>query len=84
MQCLHNGSMPNIHVDNVPTSVHLVLQERADRQGQSLEQYLLIELRHIAERPTMDEVLDRIETYSGGRVGLEQAAKLLREDRASH
>ena len=76
--------MPNIHVDNVPASVHLVLQERADRQGQSLEQYLLVELQHLAERPTMDEVLDRIETYSGGRVGLERAAEFLREDRASH
>ena len=81
---MHNESMPNILVRNVPANVHAKLQERADGQGQSLQQYLIIELRRLSERPTMDEVLDRIESRSGGRVGLERASEDLSEDRASH
>jgi plasmid stability protein len=76
--------MSNILIRDVPADVHAKLQERAERDGRSLQQYLINVLRRLAEQPTMDEVLDRIETYSGGRVGLERAAEYLREDRASH
>jgi len=76
--------MPNILIRDVPTNVHAKLQERAVREGRSLQQYLNIELGRLAERPTMNEILDRIESRMGGRVGLEQAAIDLAEDRASH
>jgi plasmid stability protein len=73
--------MPNVLIRDVPESVHAQLQARADGHGQSLQQYLAGELRRLAERPTMDEVLARIATRHGGRVGLEQAAQDLAADR---
>ncbi|HUK68660.1 MAG TPA: hypothetical protein VLW50_07905 [Streptosporangiaceae bacterium] len=66
--------MPNLLVRDVPDDVHAALQRRAERRGQSLQQYLAGELRRLAERPGVDEVLDRIERHRGGRVGLQQAA----------
>jgi len=58
------------------------LQRRAERRGQSLQQFLMSELRRLAERPSIDEVLDRIDRRSGGQVGLRQAADDLGEERA--
>jgi plasmid stability protein len=66
--------MPHVLVRDLPTDVHAKLQRRAQQHGQSLQQYLASELTHLAERPTVDEVIRRIERRSGGRVGLEQAA----------
>jgi plasmid stability protein len=71
--CLHNVSMPNVLVRDVPDEVHSGLQHRAEQRGQSLQQYLSAELRRLAEQPTMDEVLARVAGRRGGRVGLEQA-----------
>lgn len=79
--CLHNVSMPNVLVRDVPEPVHAVLQQRADMRGQSLQQYLAGELRLLAERPTVDEVLARVAKRSGGRVGLAQAVADLDSDR---
>lgn len=81
--CLHNVSMPNVLVRDVPDGVHAQLQARADERGQSLQQYLAGELRRLAERPTMDEVLARIATRRGGRVGLQQGVEDLAADRDS-
>ena len=74
--------MPNVLVRDVPEDVHAALQARAERRGQSLQQYLSGELRRLAERPGLEEVLDRIDRREGGRVGLAQAAEDLAEDRA--
>ncbi len=74
--------MPNVLVRDVPDEVHAALQRRAEQSGQSLQQYLAIELKRLAERPSMQEVLDRIERHRGGRVGLDQATKDLTEERA--
>lgn len=76
--------MPNVLVRDVPEDVHAALQRRAEQRGQSLQQYLAGELRRLAERPSVDEVLDRIERHTGGRVGLEQAADDLAEERQRH
>jgi plasmid stability protein len=73
--------MPNVLIRDVPETVHLRLQTRADERGQSLQQYLAGELRRLAERPSMDEVLATIATRRGGRVGLEQAVQDLSNER---
>jgi len=73
--------MPNVLVRDLPEPVHAVLQERAASRGLSLQQYLTTELRRLAERPPVDEVLARIERRSGGRIGLEQAVQDLAHDR---
>ena len=75
--------MPNLLVRDLPEDVHAALRRRAERRGQSLQQFLSAELRRLAERPSVDEVLDRIEGRSGGRVGLRQAAEDLSEERTS-
>lgn len=81
---MHDVSMPNVLVRDLPDDVHAALQQRAARQGQSLQQFLTAELRRLARRPSVDEVLDRIERRRGGRVGLAQAVEDLREDRERH
>ncbi len=73
--------MPNILVRDLPADVHAKLQQRADQRGQSLQQYLAAELRRLAERPTLDEVLTRIAGRTGGHVGLQQAVTDLGDER---
>ena len=74
--------MPNVLVRDIPDDVHAALQHRAESRGQSLQQYLAAELRRLAERPSLEEVLDRIDKRSGGRVGLARAAEDLSAERA--
>jgi plasmid stability protein len=73
--------MPNVLIRDVPENVHARLQARADDHDQSLQQYLAGELRRLAERPSMDEVLARIATRRGGHVGLEEAVHDLAAER---
>ena len=73
--------MANVLVRGISEEVHAALQRRAAENGQSLQQYLAGELEKLAKRPTLSEVLDRIERHRGGRVGLGQAADDLAEER---
>jgi plasmid stability protein len=72
----------NVLVRDIPEDVHAALQRRAERRGQSLQQYLAGELRRLAEQPTIEEVLEQIDQRRGGVVGLAQAAEDLHEERA--
>ncbi len=74
--------MANLLVRDVPEEVHAALQRRAEQRGQSLQQYLAGELRRLAERPSLEEVLDGLERHRGGRVGLRQAVEDLSGERA--
>lgn len=65
--------MPNVLVRNVPDDVHRKLTQRAEASGTSLQRYLSAELARLAETPTLDEIIARIEQNSGGRVGFAQA-----------
>jgi plasmid stability protein len=76
--------MPNLLVRDVPDEVHAALAHRAELRGQSLQQYLAGELKRLAERPSVEDVLDRIGRRRGGRVGLAQAAEDLRQERDRH
>ena len=75
--------MPNVLVRDIPDEVHEALQRRAERAGQSLQRYLAAELRRLAEKPLLDEVLDRIARRRGGQVGLRQASRDVSDERAS-
>lgn len=46
-----------------------------------MQQYLADELTRLAERPTLTDILDRIDRRRGGRVGLAQAVQDLSEER---
>jgi len=51
-----------IQVRNVPESLHRQLKSRAALAGMSLSDYLLRELRWLAEIPTPDELRQRLRT----------------------
>ena len=74
--------MPNLLVRDIPEEVHAALQARAQQRGQSLQQYLAGELKRLAERPSLQEVLDRVERRRGGRVGLRQAVDDIAEEQS--
>ena len=80
--CKHYVSMPHVLVRDVPDDVHAGLQRKAEQQHQSLQQYLTVELRHLAERRSISDVLDDVEAQCGGRVGLAAAAADLDEARS--
>ena len=48
-----------------------------------MQQYLSGELARLAERPTLGEVLDRIERRRGGTVGFARAVEDLGAERSS-
>lgn len=74
--------MPNVLVRDLPDDIHAALQRKAEQRHQSLQQYLASELRHLAERQQLGDVLSAIEQHHGGRVGLRQAVDDLADERA--
>ena len=50
-----------IQIRNVPDALHRQLKSRAALAGMSLSDYLLSEIRQVAERPTRDELRARLE-----------------------
>lgn len=73
--------MPSVQIKNVPPDVHRVLRRRAATAGQSLQEYLLANLKQQAQEETLDEVLDRAGGRAGGSLGLSFAAETLRDER---
>jgi len=53
--------MKMIQIRNVPETLHRKLKSRAALEGMSLSDYLLAELRRMAERPTLAELRERLE-----------------------
>ena len=53
-----------IQIRNVPDALHRQLKSRAALAGMSLSDYLLSELREVAERPTLDELRARLRERS--------------------
>jgi plasmid stability protein len=53
-----------IQIRNVPDMLHRRLKSRAALAGMSLSDYLLNEMRHVAERPTLAELRARLEQRS--------------------
>jgi len=49
-----------IQIRNVPETLHRRLKARAALAGMSLSDYLLAEIRQVAERPTIDELRVRL------------------------
>jgi antitoxin FitA len=55
---LRMGTM--VQIRNVPDALHRRLKSRAALAGMSLSDYLLREIRQVAERPTLDELRARL------------------------
>jgi len=49
-----------IQIRNVPEGLHRRLKSRAALAGMSLSDYLLSEIRQVAERPTLEELRARL------------------------
>ncbi len=71
-----------IQLRNVPDTLHRSLKARAAMAGMSLSDYLLAEIKEIAERPTLAELRDRLHTRKPAAVPLD-TARLVREERES-
>lgn len=53
-----------IQIRHVPDPLHRKLKARAALEGKSLSDYLLREIRRIGERPTMEEIMERLARLS--------------------
>jgi antitoxin FitA len=69
-----------IQVRNVPDSLHRKLKARAAMQGISLSDLVLKEMEHVAERPTMKEMMERLASLPPVKYKI-SPAEILREER---
>jgi antitoxin FitA len=71
-----------IQLRNVPERLHRTLKARAAIAGMSLSDYLLSEIKEIAERPTLAEMRERLHQREPISVQID-TARLVREERDS-
>ena len=71
-----------IQIRNVPQTLHRKLKSRAALAGKSLSDYLLDEIRQAAERPTMEELRERLRSRSAVSLPM-TAAEIIRAERDS-
>lgn len=69
-----------IQLRNVPDALHRSLKSRAAMAGMSLSDYLLVEIKEIAERPTLAELRERLNKRKPVAVHLD-TARLVQEER---
>ena len=69
-----------IQLRNVPDALHRGLKARAAMAGMSLSDYLLAEIKEIADRPTLAQLRERVHTRKPVSVPID-TARLLREER---
>lgn len=71
-----------IQLRNVPDALHRSLKARAAMAGMSLSDYLLSEIREIADRPTLAEMRERLHRREPISVPID-TARLVRHERDS-
>jgi len=71
--------MKMIQIRNVPDDLHRTLKARAARQGTTLSDLILTELRRLANKPSADELMVRIRGRAP--VGGPPAVELIRSER---
>ncbi len=69
-----------IQIRNVPDDLHQTLKARAAHAGMSLSDYLLNEVRQVAARPTLDELVERLRRRKPIRTE-EPSAEIIRRHR---
>ena len=73
-------SNPMVQIRNVPAELHRRLKVRAAIEGVSMSEFVLREVRKALDRPTRQEVLDRLRAKPVPRLR-HSAADLLRSER---
>lgn len=69
-----------IQLRNVPDALHRRLKARAALSGMSLSDYLLSEIKEIAERPTLAEMRERLRQREPVTLPLD-TVRILHEER---
>jgi antitoxin FitA len=69
-----------IQIRNVPDALHRRLKSRAALAGMSLSDYLLREIREVAERPSLEELRARLERRPGMAPSI-APAEIIRSER---
>lgn len=81
--CIYAQSMSRmIQVRNVPDNLHRTLKARAALAGMSLSDFLLAEIRRVAERPSLEELRERLHRRSRVAASV-SAAQTVRRERDS-
>src|SRR5208282_2778317 len=81
--CSYVMNMPTmIQIRHVPDPLHRKLKARAAHEGKSLSDYLLREIQRVAERPTLEEVKERLALLSPVNPRV-PPARIIREERNS-
>jgi antitoxin FitA len=70
----------HIHIRDFDGKQHAILTRRAKAKNMSLSQYLRAELLKIANRPTNEEVFERLKKREPMNLGV-SAVDIIREDR---
>jgi len=68
-----------IQIRHVPEVLHRKLKARAAMAGMSLSDYLLQEVRHLAEQPTIEELRERLARRTPVALSLTTAAAVRAE-----
>lgn len=71
-----------IQIRNVPDALHRRLKSRAALAGMSLSDYLLQQIREVAERPTIEEMRARLARRSAVTLSVD-TAEAVRAERDS-
>lgn len=82
--CVYVANMSKmIQIRNVPDSLHRTLKARAAMAGMSLSDYLIAEIRRSAERPSLEELRERL--HKREPIAPEvKPAEAVRRERDSH
>ena len=73
-------SVTMVQIRNVPVDFHRRLKARAAMEGMSMSDYILREMKKSLDRPSRQEVLDRIRARPSSKLSVD-VAKILREER---
>ena len=82
--CLHALDMAvMVQIRHVPDDIHRKLKMRAVERGMTLSDFLLREVSEVANRPTLEEVVDRMRRRPRATGRIDSAA-LVRAEREAH
>ena len=81
---MHVLCVPHIQIRHVPEGVHNELVRRAERRGQSLQQYLLDELTRMTDHADIDELIEKLDRSTANtRISMADTVAAIRADRDS-
>jgi plasmid stability protein len=78
---IHMSKM--VQIRSVPDDIHRSLRMKAIRAGTSLSEFLLTEITHVANRPSIEELLAHLSRRRrpGGKIDSARLVREMREDR---